>query len=168
MAKQGRPPLYTGEQITKISESVFASMRMGISLGKACVIAEVPKQTFLDWVSKNETLSGYYEKARMAMMDHWSEEIIDIAEEDATYVDQNGVQKIDGANVQQKRLRIDSRKWLLSKLKPNQYGERVVQEHVGAGGGPINIQNLNLKNLSDKELTQMELLMEKASKKEDK
>jgi hypothetical protein len=36
------------------------------------------------------------------------------------------------------RLRIDTRKWLLSKALPKVFGDRFIQEHVGPNGGPIN------------------------------
>jgi hypothetical protein len=62
-----------------------------------------------------------------------------------------------------RRLQIDTRKWILSKVLPKIYGDKVVQEHVGANGGPITIAAVNVKNLNDVELEQMEQLMLKAS-----
>jgi len=35
------------------------------------------------------------------------------------------------------RLRVDSRKWLASKLAPKKYGEKVSAELSGPDGGPI-------------------------------
>jgi len=62
-----------------------------------------------------------------------------------------------------KRLQIDTRKWMLSKMLPKVYGDKVTQEHTGAGGGPIAIAAVDLRNLSDAELENMQLLMAKAS-----
>ena len=65
-----------------------------------------------------------------------------------------------------KRVQIDTRKWMLSKMLPKVYGDKVTQEHTGAGGGPIAIAAVDLKNLSDDELENMNLLMAKAVKKD--
>lgn len=35
------------------------------------------------------------------------------------------------------RLRVDTRKWLASKLKPKKYGDKVDLTHSGPGGKPI-------------------------------
>jgi hypothetical protein len=39
--------------------------------------------------------------------------------------------RVDSAAVQHQRLRVDSRKWLLSKIVPKIYGDRVALDHAG-------------------------------------
>ncbi len=41
--------------------------------------------------------------------------------------------------VERARLQVDARKWLLSKLRPEKYGDRTTHEHGGVGGGPVTI-----------------------------
>lgn len=41
--------------------------------------------------------------------------------------------------VQARRLEVDTRKWLASKVLPRIYGERITQEHTGEGGGPVSV-----------------------------
>jgi hypothetical protein len=38
------------------------------------------------------------------------------------------------------RLKVDTRKWLLSKLAAKKYGEKITTENTGADGGPIKIE----------------------------
>ena len=45
----------------------------------------------------------------------------------------------DSTAVQRNRLRVDTRKWLLSKLAPKKYGDKVLNEHTGAYGGAIQV-----------------------------
>lgn len=45
----------------------------------------------------------------------------------------------DSTAVQRNRLRVDARKWLLSKMAPKKYGDKVTQEHTGANGGAIQV-----------------------------
>lgn len=54
-------------------------------------------------------------------------------------------------------------RWRAKAIAPRDYGDRVQQEHTGAGGGPIAIAAVDLRNLSDAELENMNLLMAKAS-----
>lgn len=79
------------------------------------------------------------------LLEHWSDEVIDISDDGSNdWMERNhGEDKqstwtINGEHVQRSRLRVDTRKWLLSKLKPERYGDRV--EHSGPQGGPIQHQ----------------------------
>jgi len=42
--------------------------------------------------------------------------------------------------VERARLQVDTRKWLLSKLRPEKYGDRSTVEMSAPGGGPLNIK----------------------------
>jgi transposase len=53
-------------------------------------------------------------------------------------------------------------RWRAKAIAPREYGDKVTQEHTGAGGGPIAIAAVDLKNLSDDELESMQRLMMKA------
>jgi hypothetical protein len=34
-------------------------------------------------------------------------------------------------------LRVDARKWLMAHLAPKKYGNKILNEHTGADGGPV-------------------------------
>jgi hypothetical protein len=63
--------------------------------------------------------------------------------------------------VARNRLRIDTRKWVLSKVLPKIYGDKVVNQLVGADDGPIQVAAVDMKGLSDDELEQMKKLLTK-------
>jgi len=44
---------------------------------------------------------------------------------------------VDHAAVQRARLMCDNRKWLLSKMLPKQFGDKVTQEITGEDGGAV-------------------------------
>ena len=52
-------------------------------------------------------------------------------------------------HIQRSRLRVDSRKWLASKLAPKKYGDRLAAELSGPDGGPIQ-NNVNFRFFDDK------------------
>lgn len=95
------------------------------------------------------TFLSRYETARHQLLEHWADEIVEIADDSTNdFVERkmkDGMtdkEKAEwvymGETVGRSRLRIDSRKWLLSKLKPEKYGEKLL--HTGAGGdGPVEV-----------------------------
>jgi len=58
-------------------------------------------------------------------------------EDKASYV-------LNGEHVQRSRLRVDTRKWMLSKALPKVFGDKVTQEHVGDPEKPIRFTQIEL------------------------
>ncbi len=69
--------------------------------------------------------------------------------------------KESSVEAQRARLQFDARRWMLSKMLPKVYGDKLVQEHTGEGGGPIQLAAVDLRKLSDDELEAMETIMQK-------
>jgi hypothetical protein len=61
-----------------------------------------------------------------------ADELVEISDADCTV---DG--KPDNALVQQARLRVDTRKWILSKMLPKRYGDRVTTEVTGDPNAPL-------------------------------
>jgi hypothetical protein len=142
----GRPTEYTSELAAEILERITS----GESLRSICKPAKMPAEsTVRKWVVYDrEGFSAQYEKARRAQMDALAEDLLEIADE-----------KTD--DVQRARLRVDTRKWLMSKIAPKRFGDRVLNEHSGPNGGPIQNQTLvidpeKLKAMTSDELAALE------------
>lgn len=94
--------------------------------------------TIMKWLEDDAKLSERYARAKAAQADFMADELLEIADSSVeTVTDQNGVSRKDSADVQHKRLRVDTRKWLAAKLKPKVYGDKLQQEVTGKDGGPI-------------------------------
>jgi hypothetical protein len=168
-----------------VSDYVCAQLKAGRSLESICKDEGMPHAaTFLDWVKEDPRGIGQdYAHAReigytlladeiLALSDK-THEWVTIQEQDADgkpLLDEQGQPRLkqvlaplSADVIAHKRLQIDTRKWMLSKMLPKVYGDKVTQEHTGAGGGPIAIASVDLRNLSDAELENMQLLMAKAS-----
>jgi hypothetical protein len=124
------------EKEKKITE-VLAGMRNGLSLRQSSENANVKAQTFLSWVDQDKDLSEQYARARSDMIDKIADDIIKIADEEMI---PTGEGKVDNAMVQKQRLRVDTRKWLLSKLAPKKYGDKL--ELTGDDKSPLTIQRI--------------------------
>lgn len=97
-------------------------------------------QTIFNWLAKHPEFLDNYARAREAQADVYADEIIDITDEPAKIVPTTGA--VDSADVAQKRLQVDARKWLASKLKPKKYGDKVTNEVIGENGGPVKIETI--------------------------
>lgn len=114
---------------------VLMAMEDGQSLRSACTTADIAPSTFLRWVDGDAELAEHYARARERLLDVKAEELEEIGERAA-----RAESAVEVAGL---RLLSDNRKWLLSKLSPKKYGEKVTQEHTGEGGGPVQ-QNITV------------------------
>lgn len=105
-----------------ISQMVLDGMRSGLSAFKACQAAGVPNSTFLRWVDDDATLAENYARAREDLIERMATEIMEISDQDVG-VAVDG--KKDWSAVQKHRLQVDTRKWLLSKLAPKKFGDKI-------------------------------------------
>jgi hypothetical protein len=132
----GRPINYKPE----IFDKICARVSEGESLNKICKSNGFPtKTTFYKWLREHKTLNDQYARAKEDRADTYSDELIDIADELA------GRGLLSSEKIQAARVRIDTRKWIASKLHPRNYGDRTALEHSGANGAPSIFFNLNKK-----------------------
>ena len=118
--KQGRPTLYTDELGTLICELLAE----GLSLNAVCKRDDVPvaESTVRSWALNAEhPFSAKYARAREVSFHKMGDDIMDIA--DAT--------DTDPGQVARDRLRVETRKWMLSKVLPKVYGDK-----LAIGGDP--------------------------------
>lgn len=54
-------------------------------------------------------------------------------------IDGRPLMTVDKASAAIVRLEADNKKWLMGKLKPRRFGDKVTQEHVGSDGGAIQV-----------------------------
>ena len=125
MAK-GRPDIFNQEIADKICEIIATTTK---SLRTICNDEDMPSvTTLLKWVRERKDFAEQYARAKEEQADMLIEEIIDIADdnsEDLLGEDKNGNKIENKEFVNRSRIRIDTRKWLASKLKPKKYGEKI-------------------------------------------
>jgi hypothetical protein len=120
----GRPTDYSLELTAAICER----LAVGESLRSICRDDEMPSMAsiFL-WLSKHPEFSEQYARAREAQAESHADRIVEIADDDT--IDPN-----------HKRIMVDARKWVASKLKPKRYGDKLDLEHKGEVGITVNIK----------------------------
>lgn len=129
-SKLGRPSIFTQE----LADRICAELSEGKSLRTVCSEEGMPdKSTVFNWMRTQPTFLDQYARAKQESADALAEEIIDISD-DSIAVIKSGAEKKSGALAQAQRLRVDTRKWIMSKMKPKKYGEKV---DVTSGGQPL-------------------------------
>jgi hypothetical protein len=131
----GRPSDYSPE----LAERICNLLIEGNSLRAIEDMDGMPSKTaILRWVSKHPEFRDQYARAIEARTDAHADEILAIADDghndwmekhfgdDVKWVE-------NGEAIRRSQLRIDSRKWLMSKLAPKKYGDKLLH-----GGDPSN------------------------------
>lgn len=117
-------------------DGIVCAIAEGESMRAACEAQGVNRRVLFAALSTDDALANRYARAKAAGVELLAEEIIDIADarEGDVIIDDDGRRIIDNEAVQRARLRIDSRKWLLSKLAPKRYGDKLeIDAKVGIG-----------------------------------
>lgn len=106
----------------------YETMRKLFASGKT-PISETTFFRCLD-LDRVGTYREQYARAREMQADTMVDTIVDIADDAGgdVYLDKDGNPKIDHENVQRAKLRVDTRKWLVSKLSPKRYGDKIQME----------------------------------------
>jgi hypothetical protein len=96
-------------------------------------------RTVYRWIESDAELCQRYTRAKAAQLQVLADQLIDLADTDR--VCEKVTIKPDGSRevvildqVERTKLQIDTRKWLLSKLDPKKYGDKVQQELSGEVG----------------------------------
>lgn len=141
--KRGRQSTYT----EAIADDVCARLSTGQSLREISRASGMPSASaIVHWLDDEVNCPGFaarYARARGVWLQVIADEILEISDDSSndyiarTRSDGSSENVLDAEHVQRSRLRVDSRKWLLSKLKPGVYGDKLQQEISGPDGAVI-------------------------------
>jgi hypothetical protein len=122
----------------ELENSICAEMSINaISLEQICKENGFPcARSIYRHIIEDEEFSRKYARARELQLQVLADEIIPLADKDR--ICQKKTIKADGSEevvildqVERTKLQIESRKWLLSKLAPKKYGDRIQQDISG-------------------------------------
>ncbi len=123
-SRAGRPSDFN----QKTADLICARLADGESLRSICRDDSMPHvSTVLRWVAHpdRKEFRDQYAHAREVGLEQMADEILEIADETAfdTIATKDGF-KADNEWIQRSKLRVDARKWILSKQLPKKYGDR--------------------------------------------
>jgi hypothetical protein len=127
-----------GEDVRRL---ILERLATGMTLRRACEGEGVPDSTsVLKWAREDEAFGQQYARVREIGYQQMADELLEIADDtgDDWAKDQNGKLVVNHEAIARSRLRVDTRKWLLSKALPKVYGDRL--QHADPDGGePLQI-----------------------------
>jgi len=117
------------EIITNICNDVIENK---ISFNEAVSESDISLVSFYQWIANNEKLQKLYKYAREVRSDVLFEEIIEIADttEEGVVIKETerGTEIKRGDMTEHRRLRVDARKWVVAKMQPKKYGDKLEVE----------------------------------------
>lgn len=147
---------YSPEVVDELLRRLSTSDR---SIARICEDEDMPsREAFYEWLRKDPALVDRYARAKEMQCDAIADGIRDIAADGRNdwmkrlaFNGGNPGWELNGEHINRSRLRIDAEKWLLSKLMPKKYGDKVQQEVSGPDGGAVPINLVRVEFVKPKE-----------------
>jgi hypothetical protein len=139
------------------ADAVCSLLIDGKSLRAACRELDVAPPTILLWTKNNKEFAEQYARAREIGYHLLADEIIEISDEADVEIVKNGQKEeldLSATAISRNRLRVDSRKWMLSKMLPKIYGDKLDMNHGVQPDNPLSdlfkqLQNTPLRPAHD-------------------
>jgi hypothetical protein len=119
-------------------DKILSVIEGGQSLRQALKIFQISSRTFYMWIESDKTIEKQYARAIELRAEAKFDSIQDDYLEDPQRDPESG--RIDSAWVALQRLKIDAKKWEVSKLFPKKYGEKLELDNKHSGS--VNIISL--------------------------
>jgi hypothetical protein len=125
----------------EIADTICTRMSEGESLRAICRDPGMPSEgTVRGWAVRDvDNFGERYRAARQLLLEYWADQIVDIADDEES-------------DPRSRQIRTGVRQWLMSKLAPRRYGEKV--QIGGDPENPVQIMHreVSLSVLSDTQL----------------
>lgn len=114
-----------------IADAICTRLADGQSLREICRDEGMPdKATVFRWLAADEAFRDQYAHAREAQAETLFEEIVTIADTQAlgvkrTIKPDGAVETVEADMIEHRRLRVDARKWVVARLAPKKYGDKL-------------------------------------------
>jgi hypothetical protein len=131
----GRPKTWTDAKARVAFGEICRLMaEEGASLRQVCRRDDMPPTSrVMEWLRDEQRFPEFREQyalARESQPEYWADEILDIADDasndwmERETRDGRIEAHVNYEHIQRSKLRVDTRKWLMSKLAPKKYGDR--------------------------------------------
>lgn len=126
----GRPTKFS----KALADRLCSRLAGGESLRSICKADDMPSVvTVMYWLldADKEDFLKQYKAARDIQADLMADEMVDIADDGSNdYMERElnsglTIEVVNSEHIQRSRLRVDTRKWVASKLKPKKYGDKL-------------------------------------------
>ena len=114
---------------------ILDKIASGKSLRDICSAEGMPSESLVrKWSIQEDDFGAQYARAREAGMEALADEILQISDsqEGDVLKTEDGREIVNHDAIQRAKLRVDTRKWLMSKIAPKRYGDKLDLNHSGS------------------------------------
>ena len=121
---------YSQKERTEIINQICGKISNGSTLRKALDESSLAYETFFRWIDEDEAKSKQYTRATELRAEAMAEELLSISDAvgNDVIIGEDGQEITNHNIIQRDRLRVDSRKWLMSKMFPKKYSEKTTTD----------------------------------------
>lgn len=123
---------YSKENVDLLFNKILIRIELGEALRNILKDEDLPSsKTFYEWLDNDDSKVKQYARACELRAEIIFDELLDIADDgrnDFVTKKLGGdveIECLNSENIQRSRLRIDARKWILSKMNPKKYGDKL-------------------------------------------
>jgi hypothetical protein len=137
----GRPTLWSD----MVKKEFCRRLALGRSAVSVCEDADMPSyNTLYDALSKDENFQGEYARAKELRAEAYLEELSEIADDGRNdwMTIKRGNEYVEVPNrevLERSKLRVQTRQWIMSKMLPRKYGDKLDVNHGNQEGKSFNI-----------------------------
>jgi hypothetical protein len=125
------------EYSQELADAICELIAQGNSMRAICSSDAMPaKSSIFKWLREHKEFADQYARAKEDALELYADELVEIADDISDDVS-GELQMPNSVAVQRARLRVDTRKWILSKLAAKKYGDKLDMNLAGKDGGPI-------------------------------
>jgi hypothetical protein len=107
-----------------VAERILAQIMDGQSLKSICEQPDMPhRQRVYEWLAANPDFADNYARALDVRADHHFDEMLEIADDPMNLA----TEQLNAA-----KLKIEARKWVLGRMAPKKYGDKLDLNHGGS------------------------------------
>jgi len=136
---------YSQEDKQEIFNRIISDIENGASLRSVLRKDNMPSSsTFFIWIEEDEFKSKQYTRATEIRAENMFEDILSIVDENTndTITLEDGREIVNNDVIQRARLRMDARKWMLGKMHPKKYGDKI---DMTSGGEKIQSNDIKIE-----------------------
>ena len=122
---------------------VLELVSQGSSVSRACkAVSDYNKDKFYECLKASDEAKDNYARAIRFRQEVLFDDIVEIADDSIqdTRILEDGREVVNNDVIQRAKLRVDARKWVLSRMNPKKYGDRLNVDHDAENkGNPPNL-----------------------------
>lgn len=124
-----------GNLLSPVQMEICQRIMAGESVRRICRAEHMPTQsTVFEWLASDLQFRAAYQIAKQLLAETLADDILEIADDSSgDFIEGQEGPAFNAEHVQRSKLRVDSRKWLASKLAPKRYGDSTALRVDGLG-----------------------------------